>query len=495
MLGAKGFLPGFLVGALLCAGLAVLLAIFNPIAPDEEQLAEAVPNVQAEEVETALAETPVVGETMPNASVATEEFSPTDDASDAPEIVVETEAEPAAPLTQAPQIAQPIEETTEIAPVPDEAEDAPQVEIATPSQPVADAGKVDVAQESPQAPEVPQIATESDEFEADQALENGGAEPQDVPRIPVPQAEEALVAAPEQTEIVAAPQTDEPAKPAEIKAEGAGEEQIASAQDVLPNSDQPEVVDQAEEEVAAAPETDVALPPAPIVNSPAFEAFAADFTPHLGKPYLSIVLQHVEEGGVSMDALMDLDLPVTFAVDPSATRARNVEDTFRSAGYEVVAIVPDRGEMNLSQRTQLDQVESILTSYFDSVPGAVAIIDRPLGDFYRNIRVVNVITQALNKSGRGLLIHERFGINAALGSAAAKRVPVASVKRVIDTNIDKVAINASLDRAALAASKTGSAVVFGRTYPETIAALKVWMLGNTARSVALAPITATVVKP
>ena len=137
----------------------------------------------------------------------------------------------------------------------------------------------------------------------------------------------------------------------------------------------------------------------------------------------------------------------------------------------------------------------LLAAYFEKVPGAVAVIDRPLGDFYRNIRVVNVITQNLNKSGRGMLIHERFGINAAIGSAAARRVPVAAVKRVIDTNRDEVAIRASLDRAALEASKTGQAVVFGRTYPETVATLVTWLLSNSARSVTIAPLTATVTRP
>jgi len=230
------------------------------------------------------------------------------------------------------------------------------------------------------------------------------------------------------------------------------------------------------------------------VDGPAFEAFASESSVDLSKPLVAIVLLDVGIDGIERDALYRLGVPVTFAVDPSAADAQSAAAAFNEWGFEVVAMVPDRGDLILNQRTPPAKAGSLLETYFENVPTAVAMIDRPLGDFYRNIGLVESIVQELKGSGHGLLIHERFGINAAVGSAAARRVPVAAVKRVIDTNRNEPAIRAALDRAVLEASKTGSVVVFGRTYPETIDAMTGWLDSVTAKSAQIAPLTASITK-
>ena len=124
----------------------------------------------------------------------------------------------------------------------------------------------------------------------------------------------------------------------------------------------------------------------------------------------------------------------------------------------------------------------------------MALIDAPTGDLFRNNRMVEAMSSALLSTGHGLLIHERFGVNRAISALSSASVPAASVLRIIDAERDQGAIRRNLDRAALDASKTGSAIVYGRSYPETISALSIWSLSNAARGVVFAPLTATMRK-
>ena len=105
--------------------------------------------------------------------------------------------------------------------------------------------------------------------------------------------------------------------------------------------------------------------------------------------------------------------------------------------------------------------------------------------------MVEAMSAALETTGHGLLIHERFGVNRAISSLASASVPAGSVLRVIDAERDQGSIRRNLDRAALDASKTGAAIVYGRSYPETISALSIWSLSSAARGVVFAPLTAT----
>ena len=267
-----------------------------------------------------------------------------------------------------------------------------------------------------------------------------------------------------------------------------------TAEESVPDATSPNVDNPDESDADAVAEERSAPPAQPIVDGPAFEAFAATFDDSAGKPLLSIVLLDVGETGIERENLLSFGSAVTFAISADDPDARWADDAYRKAGFEVLAMVPESGDLKIGQGTKSENIEAHLRTYFNEIPGAIGLIDRPLGDLYRNIRVVDEVTDGLKSTGRALIVHERFGVNATLQVARSKEVPAGAILRVIDNERDAATIRSALERAALEASKTGGAVVFGRTYPETITTLITWLLSNSARSISIAPISAVITK-
>ncbi len=232
-------------------------------------------------------------------------------------------------------------------------------------------------------------------------------------------------------------------------------------------------------------------PPPPTLNGRAFDQFSVRFIPPNNKPFLAVVLEHVGEGSVDMYDLLNFGKPVTFGVAMDDRLSRWRDNEFRKAGFEVVALAPAEAEAGLSDKTEDSVITQRIGQYLTLVPGAVALLDAPGSDFYRDPRKVTKAAETLNDTGRALLFHERFGANRAIEAARETGIPSAAMVRIIDDQRDAASIRRALDRAALDASKTGAAIVYGRTYPETIAAILPWLLGNSARSVTLAPLTLT----
>lgn len=523
MTGLRTFLFGLIVGSLLCTIMAILIAYMNPPIPSlvsGSTMQVDAPDQPAEASDDADDTSGDDDQTASDAFVDAEPGSAdkATDADDAQPVATDdtavdadaAEVQPSTPLTDAPRVEAPAPsdpvasaETTPSAPsVDDEGADAAPKEQDV-SEPV-----VATAQPArqPSTNENSGARAPGKDLDARQIDDEAPGVNNPPPPKPAAQASPAAVDKPqaddppkpvtneENTQVASASVQDEtPEQPDEEvqTSEQSSADVGATDESEVSSAQTPETVPESTDEVAVSGENDEALPPAPVLSGPAFEAFAAKLDLDTSKPFLAIVLLDAGDEGVAREELLKLDIPLTFAIDPDAPDARRAEAAYREAGHEVVAVVPDRGSNMLNQRTQLAQVDTILDGYFENVPGAVAVIDRPLGDFYRNIRVVNIMTQNLSRTGRGLLVHERFGINATLGSAASKRVPAASIKRVIDTNREEAAIRASLDRGVLEASKSQSAVLFGRTYPETVSTLVTWLFGSSARTVTMAPLTAT----
>lgn len=245
---------------------------------------------------------------------------------------------------------------------------------------------------------------------------------------------------------------------------------------------------------AAPVEEDVVLndaPAPPEFNGNAFAEFAVEYQAPDDGPLLAIILEDVGSEGVSLEDLQSFGAAVTFAVPSGLERAQWREAAFRESGFEVVVLgVGSEGPV-FSQKTNEVSVPHIIEEVLNAVPGAVALIDPAGGDIYRNPRLVSTLASELGNTGRGLLFHEKFGVNRALEAANSSGIPSRSILRIIDETRDSANIRRALDRASLDASKSGAAIVYGRTYPETVATILPWMLGNSARAVNLAPLTAT----
>lgn len=241
------------------------------------------------------------------------------------------------------------------------------------------------------------------------------------------------------------------------------------------------------------------LPPLPRKNGPAFDAFAAKIAVPAGKPLLAVILEDVGAQGVERANLTSLGAQITFAIAAERPEiARRSDAVYRSAGFEVVALVPGGGARTISARTPEGDVENYLDAYFKAVPGAVALLDRANGSLAENGLLLARLEAELSRDGRPLLLPDAGDARAALAAADQARLlpglPPSQVFRVIDETRAADEILAMLRAASAEAEKNGAAVVYGRTYPETIAALITWQNSRAGRAVALAPLTAAMAR-
>lgn len=493
MSSVRGFISGFVVGLVGSAVAAAVLALVFPLnsAPvaEAESVAEqqtdaaelpavavpeALPEAPAEEtVTTPAADTEIAATARQTPLNSGPGLTPTPETAAAPKVEASVKPAPTAMTAIGQDTTPQAEPSSDPAPVA-------MTEPATPGLVVED------------APALPQTAM-SDTPDA-------SSEPasKEVAMAPAP-AQDATPSVPEDrpaTATEAAPETETttPRQPVTNRVVEKEPEAPAQVDPAQPAADAPAASSPDAGDAEAIAEERSAPPAQPILEGPAFEAFAAEYVDATNKPLLSIVLLDIGADGIERKNLTSFGTAITFAIRADDPDARWADDAYREAGFEVLAMVPENGAMKIGQRTPTVDISPFLKAYFDAVPGAIGLIDRPLGDLYRNIRVVDEVTDSLKSSGRALVVHERFGVNATLQVARSKDIPAGSILRVIDTERDESAIRSALERAALEASKTGAAVVFGRTYPETVTTLITWLLSNSARSISVAPLSAVIKK-
>lgn len=322
---------------------------------------------------------------------------------------------------------------------------------------------------SPAAPDVDTLASETVAAIA-------------APKPSVEDVETLATATPEPTPVTA-PLVNSPVKVSEAAPETPPDTRVASIA-VPPTADNP-VTRKPEPSVADATEA------APDADAPAFTANADQtFVPDPNKPYLAIVIEDLGVNGVPAKSLTDLAIPVTIGVK---TGNKNVAQ-YRARGLEVTAQVTDTDGAKFAANASEANVLAAISALREEFGRTVAISEPADGDLYRNAKLMSVMGRALAETGHGALVFERFGAGTAVAAIRAEGVPTGSILRVLDETRDAAAIRRALDRAALEASKTGAAIVYARSYPETLAALLPWLLSNTARSIQIAPLTATITR-
>ena len=192
---------------------------------------------------------------------------------------------------------------------------------------------------------------------------------------------------------------------------------------------------------------------------PALQANAAAFAAQGDRPLLSVVL--IDDPAVTEldgDALSRLDLPVTFAVDPSGPEAAATAALYREAGFEVALLVAA-----LPQDAAPDAVSEALARSLDAVPQAVAVMDTAAPRFQTDRAATQTVLSELARTGHGLLTWP-IGLNSADQMATSAGVPSAVIFRALDGEGERATvIRRYLGRAAFAAGQQGAAIVVGHT--------------------------------
>ncbi|WP_299558156.1 divergent polysaccharide deacteylase family protein [uncultured Sulfitobacter sp.] len=217
--------------------------------------------------------------------------------------------------------------------------------------------------------------------------------------------------------------------------------------------------------------------------------YAADFDNPDDKPLMSILLiddgTDLDAGGIGLPALGSFPYPLSFAVDAALPDARARMDRYRAEGFEVMAMV------DLPQGARPSDAEVSLAATLDDLPQIVGVLDGTGEGLQGSREVADQVTAILKGAGLGLVAQSK-GLDSMPKLAVKNGVPAAAVFRDFDSN-DQGArvIRRFLDQAAFKAGQEGSVIMQGRLRPETIEALLVWGLADRASTVALAPISAT----
>jgi polysaccharide deacetylase 2 family uncharacterized protein YibQ len=239
--------------------------------------------------------------------------------------------------------------------------------------------------------------------------------------------------------------------------------------------------------VGDAPKTGDA--PAALPEDKPFAKFARSFDAPVGKPLFAILLQDVGSAGMNRADLAHLPFAVTFVVDPLASDAKEAAAAYRAAGQEVLmlanGIPPGATAGDVAQTFQTLQ---------DTLPEAVGVIDEPTLGFQDNRALAGLVLPVIADQGRGLVTFDR-GLNAADQIARRDGMPAAVVFRRLDgAGESQPTIRRYLDRAAFKAAQEGSVVVMGDTKADTVAAILQWALEGKGATMALAPVTAVMVR-
>lgn len=231
--------------------------------------------------------------------------------------------------------------------------------------------------------------------------------------------------------------------------------------------------------------------PAAETAAGALDKFSAKFSNPDGKPLLAVVIldKGVSAGGLDAAALAGMPFAVTIAIDPEREDATAVEATYRIAGDEVAMMVS-----KLPEGATPSDLEVIYQSYAQALPESMALIAAPDSEALSNSMTAQHFASLLKSDGRGLITYSK-GLNAAKHAAEKSGVPQAEVGKLFgQTEDNSGTFGRELDRAAFDAGREGVAVVAIPSTPEAITALMAWAAGSSASGVALAPVSAVMLK-
>nr|WP_255723034.1 divergent polysaccharide deacetylase family protein [Thalassobius sp. Cn5-15] len=200
---------------------------------------------------------------------------------------------------------------------------------------------------------------------------------------------------------------------------------------------------------------------------------------------MSIILLDRGDTALGVEALSAFPYPLSFAVDVTSPEALARMETYRAAGFEVLAL------SDIPVGATAADTETLLRAGLRELPEVVAVMEGDDTGLQSDKAVSDQVSAVLQESGHGAVFFAK-GLNTAQKLARKNGVASASVFRDFDGNGQSAAVmRRFLDQAAFKARQQPEGVVMvGRLQPETISALLLWGLQDRASRVALAPVSA-----
>lgn len=249
---------------------------------------------------------------------------------------------------------------------------------------------------------------------------------------------------------------------------------------------------QPEPQGEATPQSDAPVGGAPAPAGRPITQFGQSFDNPENKPLMSIILIDNGQGPVAgapgVAALGSFPYALSFAVDASLPDAAERMALYRNEGFEVLAMI------DLPEGSQPTDAETNLNVILANMPEVIGILEGTETGLQSARDVSDQVSSILAQTGHGLVTQSR-GLNTMPKLARKEGVPADPIFRDFDSkNQTATVIRRFLDQAAFKAGQEGAVIMLGRLRADTISALLLWGLQDRAGQVALAPISAVLLR-
>ena len=199
------------------------------------------------------------------------------------------------------------------------------------------------------------------------------------------------------------------------------------------------------------------------------------------RPRIAIIMDDLGHDNHSAKSLVDIKLPVTFAILPYATQATSVARLAHLHGYEVMLHIPmeprgypaiDPGPSALLQSMAPSELKSQLRKWLDGMPYVVGGNNHMGSRLTEQADSMDAVLEVLQE--RDLFFVDSRTSAASVAVKEARRIGVPTTMRdVFLDNVREVpAIAREIRKLAGMARRRGAAVGICHPYPETLAALR-----------------------
>ncbi len=199
------------------------------------------------------------------------------------------------------------------------------------------------------------------------------------------------------------------------------------------------------------------------------------------RPRIAIIMDDLGHDIHSAESLIDIQLPVTFAILPYTAQATSVARLAHQHGYEVMLHIPmeprgypaiDPGPSALLQSMNSAQLQSQLQKWLDGMPYVVGANNHMGSRLTEQADSMAAVLEVLHERDLFFVDSRTSAASVAVNEARRIGVPTTTRDVFLDNVREVSAIAREIRKLAGMARRRGSAVGICHPYPETLAALR-----------------------
>lgn len=216
-----------------------------------------------------------------------------------------------------------------------------------------------------------------------------------------------------------------------------------------------------------------------------------------GKGKVAIIIDDLGYDLKIASSFIQMDIPLSFSVLPSATFTDSIVRQVNQKGGELILHLPmepkkypsvDPGPGALLLSMTRDELKDVLDRDLGDIPGARGVNNHMGSSFSEDRRCMKVVLEELKE--RGLYFVDSLTTNRTVGYELAKEMGLPVTKRSVflDNNLEKKAIRMQMERLFNIARHSGSAVGIGHPHQETLDILNEYH-AKMKREIQLVPVS------